>query len=253
MALKNDNYVRQKNKASAIFCTFATYLPRPNIAFTYPSCHAISVGYAQSGLKNGGTFVVPQFINVGETTILDLQSLKAVGDDASDNVQIQTLDAGGYTVDAYDWNDWAVDEPCWVDADYTPVTEVSVAPGQGFWVMGSKTAQGLQSAGKVGTSDVVVSLRNGGSATGNPFPVALDLQDIVAEGDSASDNVQIQLLDAGGYTLESYDWNDWALDTPCWVDGDYNAITGVEIAPGQGLWVMGSSSAQSIRFPAPEL
>ena len=211
------------------------------------------MGYAQSGLQNGGTIVVPQFVNVGAGESLDLQSLVAVGDDASDNVQVQTLDAAGRTVDAYDWNDWAADKPCWVDGDWNPVTEVSVAPGQGLWVIGSASTQGIQAAGKVGTEDVVVSLRNGGTSTGNPFPVSIDLQDIVAEGEDASDNVQIQTLDAAGRTVDTYDWNDWAADKPCWVDGDWNPIEGVSIVPGQGLWIIGSSSAQSIRFPAPEL
>ena len=82
---------------------------------------------------------------------------------------------------------------------------------------------------------------------------ALDLQSIKATGDDASDNVQIQTLDSHGYTVDTYDWNDWANDEACWVDGDWNPVEGVTIQPGQGLWVMGSSSAQSIRFPAPTL
>ena len=215
--------------------------------------HSQFVGYAQSGLQNGGTIVVPQFINVGETTELDLQQLIATGDNASDNVQIQTLDAFGRTVNSYDWNDWALSTACWVDEDYNPIESVTVQPGQGVWVMGSENGQGLQSAGKVSTTDVVVTLQNGGTMTGNPFPVALDLQDILAEGDGASDNVQIQVLDAFGRTVSSYDWNDWALSTACWVDEDYSAIEGVTIQPGQGLWIMGSAASQSIRFPAPSL
>ena len=197
--------------------------------------------------------VTVQFIGIGANTALDLQSIKATGDDASDNVQIQTLDSHGYTVDTYDWNDWANDEACWVDGDWNPVTEVSVSGGQGLWVMGSAVSQGIQSAGKVGLTDVIVQLRNGGTGAGNPFPVAIDLQDILAEGDDASDNVQIQTLDSHGYTVDTYDWNDWANDEACWVDGDWNPVEGVTIQPGQGLWVMGSSSAQSIRFPAPTL
>ena len=195
----------------------------------------------------------PQFVNVGSGTALDLQSVKATGDDASDNVQIQTLDAFGYTVDTYDWNDWAADEPCWVDGDWNPVEGVSIEAGQGLWVIGSTSSQGFQTSGKVGSSDVVAPLRFGGTGIGNPFPVALDIQEILAEGDDTSDNVQIQTLDAYGYTVDTYDWNDWAADKPCWVDGDWNPVENVSIAPGQGLWIIGSSSAQSIRFPAPEL
>ena len=211
------------------------------------------VGYAQSGLQNGGTIVVPQFVSVGATTSLDLQNLSATGEEASDNVQIQILDAYGRTGDTYEWNDWATESACWVDGDWNRVEGVSIDPGQGLWVMGSSVGQGLQSAGKVGTSDIVVTLRNGGTTTGNPFPIALDLQDIIAEGEEASDNVQIQVLDAYGRTVDTYEWNDWATESACWVDGDWNRVEGVTINPGDGLWVMGSSTDQSLRFPAPTL
>lgn len=199
-----------------------------------------------------GTLLTPQFVPISGEAIT-LESLVATGDEASDNVQIQTLDAYGRTVDTYDWNDWAQDVPCWVDADWEKVEGVTFAPGQGLFVMGSSSLQGIQSAGKVGTSDIVVSLRMNGTLAGNPFPVEIDLQDIIAGGDEASDNVQIQTLDAYGRTVESYDWNDWAQDEPCWVDADWEKVEGVKIAPGMGLFVMGSNDAQYLSFPAPAL
>ena len=210
------------------------------------------VGYAQNNLKSGYTMIAPQFIDIATAT-MDIQQLKATGDSTGDNVVIQTLDQGGYTVNSYAWNDWAAAEPCWVDDDYVPVEGITFEPGAGLWVQGLNTDQGIQSAGKVGTSDVVVTLRNGFTAAGNPFPVAIDLQDIVAEGDNVADNVVIQTLDQGGYTLKSYAWNDWAAAEPCWVDDDYNPVEDVVFAPGAGLWVQGISGDQSIRFPAPEL
>ena len=79
------------------------------------------------------------------------------------------------------------------------------------------------------------------------------LQSIIAVGDETSDNVQIQTLDAFGRTVDAYDWNDWANDSACWVDGDWNPVEGVTIAPGQGLLVVGSNNEQYVRFPAPEL
>ena len=194
-----------------------------------------------------------QFVNIGATKDMPLQSIVPTGDDTSDNVQIQTLDAYGYTVDSYDWNDWVADKPCWVDGDYNRIEDVSFAPGQALWVMGSDSSQGLQSAGQVNVEDVKVYLKKNGTLVGNPFPVELDIQDILADGEEASDNIQIQTLDAYGYTVDSYDWNDWATDSPCWVDGDYNPVESVKIAPGQGLWVMGSNASQYLQFPAPEL
>ena len=213
---------------------------------------SFTVGYAQSGLKFGATMTTPQFISVNGST-MDLQALIPTGEGVSDCVVIQTLDAYGRTVDSYNWNDWACDEPCWVNDDYEKIEGVSFAPGTGLWVQGDNTEQGVQSAGKVGLEDVDIALRYGATGLGNPFPVDVDLQDIIPLGEGVSDCVVIQTLDAYGRTADSYNWNDWACDEPCWVNDDYEKIEGVSFTPGQGLWVQGDNAEQSIRFPAPEL
>ncbi len=200
--------------------------------------------------------VVPQFVGIQNNSI-DLNTLVPTGAGTSDSVNIRVLDAFGRTIEGceYTWNDWAQAKPCWVDGDWNEITGVTFTPGQGLWVYGSSTAQGLQSVGKVELSDVVVTLRNGATPTGNPFPVAVNLQDIVPQGDGVSDSVNIRVLDAFGRTIEGcdYTWNDWAQAKPCWVDGDWNEVTGVTFNPGQGLWVYGSSTSQSLLFPAPEI
>ncbi len=219
---------------------------------------ANTVGYGQSDLRNGATMVTPQFAPMTGNTI-SLDSLVPTGDNLPDNIDIRVLDAAGRTVEgcAYAWNDW-VDEngPCWANGDYEKVTGVSFAPGQGLWVYGKSTTQGLRSCGQVGLADVIVTLRNGGTPTGNPFPVEINLQDIVPEGPNLPDNIDIRVLDAAGRTVEgcAYAWNDWVDENgPCWANGDYEKVTGVSFAPGQGLWVYGKSTSQTLRFPAPEL
>lgn len=189
-----------------------------------------------------------------------LSSLQAVGTEenpASDAVSVSTVDEFGTELDSYTWNDWAASTPCWADGDYNPVEGVTLTPGQAFWTAGAGADQSIQSCGEVGLQDVVVTLRNGFSLIGNPFPVALELQDIVAgtndEDAPASDSVSMSIIDAFGTEIEAYTWNDWTAETPCWADGDYNPVVGVKIAPGQGLWTAGSSDAQFVRFPAPEL
>ena len=194
-----------------------------------------------------------QFVNIGDATEMDIQQLAAVGDDAADNVVIQTLDFAGRTVDSYIWNDWVDTTPCWVNDSFEKVEGVTIAPGAAVWVQGTTTSQGIQSAGKVGTSDVVVTLKNGGTLAGNPFPVAIDIQDVVAQGTDAPDNVVIQPLDYAGRTVDSYIWNDWVDTTPCWVNDSFEKVEGVTIASGEGLWVQGTTTDQTIRFPAPEL
>ncbi len=203
--------------------------------------------------------ITPQFVNIGSTEAIPLQSIIPNGDDLSDNVYLQTLDAFGRTVDSYNWIDWAGedgDQTAWADDDGNIIENVSFTPGQGLWIYGISTDQTIQTAGKVGTSDVSVALLAGAVGTGNPFPVSIDLQDIIPEGDDLSDNVYIQTLDAYGRTVDSYNWIDWAGengDQEAWADDDGNILEGVSFEPGQGLWVYGSSTSQSIRFPAPEL
>lgn len=212
----------------------------------------LPVGYAQSGLKNGNTMVAAQFDNVAGDA-MPLQSIVPQGDDLSDNIAVATLDAAGYTVDTYVWNDWSYDEPCWVNDEFEKVEGVTLSSGSALWVQASSVAQALQSAGKVRSEDATVKLKNGNTAVGNPFPVNLNLQDIIPEGDDLSDNIAIATLDEAGYTVDTYVWNDWSYDEPCWVNDDFEKVEGVTIAAGQGLWVQGSSDKQYLRFPAPEL
>ena len=209
--------------------------------------------------------VSAQFINIGNSISNDLQSIIPIGDGIQDTVKIQTLNAYGQTVNTYMWVDGAdLDTPttgfCWADPNYTAkTTGVAFGPGQGLWVYGSSTSQALQSAGEVNTSDVSVQLRNNATPCGNPFPVSVDLQDILPSGDGIQDVVKIQTLNPYGQTVATYMWVDGAdLDTPatgsCWADPNYTAkTTGVTFAPGAGIWVYGSSTSQYLTFPAPEL
>ena len=219
------------------------------------------VGYAQTELKNGNTLAGVQFVTIGDASATPLQSIIPVGDNVSDNVVLQTLDFAGRTVDSYMWIDWAGsegDQEAWVnDETYEIIEGVSFAPGAGLCIQGTTTSQSIQSSGLVGTSDVSVTLRMGNTIVCNPFPVSVDLQDILPTGDNVSDNVVLQTLDFAGRTVDSYMWINWAGsegDQEAWVnDETYEIIEGVSFPGGTGLCVQGTSTAQAIRFPAPEL
>ena len=89
----------------------------------------------------------PQFLGIGSTTAIDLQAIKPVGDNTSDNVSIQTLDAYGRGVDNYIWCDWAGesgDQEAWSDGSGEIIEGVKFAPGHGLWVQGSASGQYLQ-------------------------------------------------------------------------------------------------------------
>ena len=249
----------ERGRSSAFYCTPPASFCKRRPAFVELSIIFAIVGYAQSALREGNTLVTAQFLNIGAEVDTALQSIKPTGDGTSDAVSIQTLDSVGRAVDTYIWCDWAGeegDQEAWSDGSGEIIEGVKFAPGTALWIQGTDANQGIQTAGAVGTSDVVVQLCAGNTAIGNPFPVAVDLQDIVPEGDGTSDNVSIQTLDSAGRAVDTYIWCDWAGeegDQEAWSDGSGEIIEGVKFAPGAGLWIQGSSDAQSIRFPAPEL
>ena len=220
---------------------------------------SFTVGYAQSGLRSGGTVLTAQFCGIGATDAMSLQSIVPTGDDIVDNVSLMTLDSYGRTVDSYAWCDYAGDsgeEVGWANDDLEIVEGVTFAPGQGLWISASSSEQNLQSAGKVGTEDVTITLRSGGTVVGNPFPVSVGLQDILPAGDDIVDNVSLMTLDSYGHTIDSYVWCDYAGDSGeevGWVNDDLEVVEGVSFTPGQGLWISASSTEQTIRFPAHEL
>ena len=217
------------------------------------------VGYAQTALQSGATMLTPQFLNVANSNAMPLEKLVPVGEsvDADGGISIQTLDAGGVTVDMYQWINWPADGIVgWCDDEWNVVSGVTFAPGAGLWVTGTGSGAAIQSAGAVGTADVQVQLRSGATATGIPYPTTVALQDIVPAGDSVNTDggITIQTLDAGGVTVDMYQWINWPADGIVgWCDDDWNVVDGVTFAAGQGLWVTGDSSGAYLRFPAPEL
>ena len=203
--------------------------------------------------------VTAQFVNVNGLSLLPISNIVPVGDDTYNNVAIQRLDSAGRTVENYVWTDaggenW--DQIGWVDDNNEIVSGVSFTSGEGLWVSGSANGQGIQTAGSVGTSDVTVQLKAGGIGTGNPFPVSVNLSDLIPSGDDTYNNVSIQTLDSAGRTVENYVWTDaggenW--DQTGWVNDENELVSNISFQPGQGLWVCGSSESQYLTFPAPEL
>ncbi len=195
----------------------------------------------------------PQFVDINKENI-SIKSLVALGEGVSENVNMRILDSAGRKVNGCEYK-WVDDEEFkgWYDPDYNELGDVSFSPGQGLWVYGLNTTQQIQMSGSVPLNDVVVNLRMGGTATGNPFPVALSIHDILAIGDKASEVINIRVLDSAGRTIKGCEYK-WVDDEELngWYDSDYNELGDVKFNPGQGLWVYGDEGL-SIRLPAPEL
>lgn len=222
------------------------------------------VGYAQTELTSGATMIVPQFGNVGGVANeFSLKSFKAVGEECSDNVFISTLNPYGGKIATYVWINYggeSGEEEIWADADTyaEPTTEVTFEPGSALWIEGISGNQAIQASGQVITSDTPVQLCDGATQAGNPTPIDLQLQDILATGEECSDNVFISTLNPYGGKISSYVWINYGGDSgeeELWADADTYAEpeTAVTFAPGLGLWIEGTSDAQYVTFPGVEL
>lgn len=189
--------------------------------------------------------VTPQFLPVSGDT-LSLSALTPVGVDVDDYaVEIQRLDVYGLTAASYTWIGGV-----WCDDNEDPVENVTISVGQGLWVFDYTGTSSLQSAGKVGTSDVVVELNSaGGIGVGNPFPITVALDGIVPVGEGVDDyTVEIQLLDEYGLTQSSFTWIGGV-----WCDDNEDPVENVTFEPGQGLWVFAYADDCALQIPAPEL
>ena len=220
------------------------------------------VGYAQSKTRDVGvSFITAQFLGISQTT-MPLQSIIPVGANA-DGANLQTLDASGRTLTSYTWAEGYADDGTdrwdltgWVDESGYLINGVAFENGAGLAIFGN--GSDVQTAGKVGGEDVAIITRSAGvTCIGNPFPVSVDLQDLLMTGANA-DGANLQTLDASGRTLTSYTWAEGYADdgTDCWnltgwADDSGYLVTGVTFAPGEGIVVFGNGA--TIIFPAPAL
>ncbi len=213
------------------------------------------VGYAENGLRKGGSLVTAQFLNVDSDTEISLSMFKPIGDGVAGEVVVQKLTSGGTTAESYYW--LADDEELpdgWYDY-YTddPRNSVTLKAGEALWVQGGNAEQSLQTSGAVGKNSITVQLRKGGTLVGNAFPMSLTLEKFIPTGDGVAGEVVVQKLTSGGTTAESYYWLADDEDLP---DGWYDYYTDdpkndLEVKSGEGLWVQGGSIDQYITIVAP--
>ena len=218
----------------------------------------INVGYAQQDLQNGFTMAGATFTAVTGDNI-QIQDIKVTGENAEEgDVNIQTLDRLGRTVNMYTYYGEDVFDDGyaagWYDDD--GLVDVDFASGQGLWIAAPDADTSVTFAGKVPTSDVVITLQNGFTATANMMPVSVSIQDIIVTGDNAEEgDVNIQTLDRLGRTINMYTYyGEDVFDDGCpagWYDDD--GLVDVTFNAGAGLWVAAPDNDTTIRFPAPEL
>ena len=189
----------------------------------------------------------------------NIQDIKPSGDNIDFGaVNIQTLDAYGRKVSMYtyygadEWDDGSA--AGWYDDD--GLVDVTFAQGQGLWVAAPDAETTLTYSGAVGTSDVIVQLQNGSTATANMMPVSMDIQDILPAGSNIDyGDVNIQTLDAYGRKVDMYTYYGEEEYDDGSVAGWYtdDGLADVSFELGQGLWVAAPDNETTIQFPAPEL
>lgn len=230
------------------------------------------VGYASANTKEGFAAVTTSFKAVsGE---INLQDLTVTGYNHADgfdgDVYLETLTETGAADETYIWLDIPKDEEDpdseafygWYDLSDTYVKNVTINPGDGFWVHSDNTAYGIQSAGAVITTSTAVLLREDGfTMVGNPIPTSVNLQSISVSGynheDGFDGDVYMETLTETGAADETYIWLDIPKDEDDpdsvafygWYNLSDEYVDKVEIGTGEALWTHSDSSDYKLVFP----
>ena len=214
-----------------------------------------------------------QFNSVGAEA-LDIQDITLVGDNANGTAWIKWWDSETRTYsdkavyakplcdpetdDDLDYGGWG-DE-----GDWYPIVK-TFSPGEGFWFSPAKNGVGITTAGTVEkTSNPYVGrsvdTANQQIMVVNAFPTALNIQDVVLDGDNANGTAWIKWWDSETRTYSDKavyakplcdPETDDDLDYGGWGDeGDWYPITKTFKA-GDGFWFSPAKGSVTICFPNP--
>ena len=226
------------------------------------------VGYAQSALKSGNTAAGAQFVPMTDDSI-DLANLTVVGyeEEQGGDIYVQRVDGKGKMIagSQYFWYDIPDDSLYgWYDGSDEPLVAgtQTVKVGEGWWIKGTATTEGIQSSGQVANAPIQVNLMNGNKFIVNPTPVAVNFNDddnngkFIAVGgytEEQGGDIYVQQVDGKGKMVAGtqYFWYDIPADELYgWYDGNDDPITGISLPAGGALWVKGTSTDEYISFPS---
>ena len=130
--------------------------------------------------------------------------------------------------------------------------------------MGDYDKESLTCAGEVSDADLSYTTRAGYNYVGNPYPSAMDIQNIQLSKNLASYEVSFQFLTAGRRRASAYNWiaaedaadyaDNWDENLGLWIDDDTSAFpeTTVTIAPGGAVQLdMGDYDGEIVNVYAP--
>lgn len=215
------------------------------------------VGYLSRDGRAQRNFYTPCFDKVGGG-VITIQDVQLTDDVETFDADLQILDENRKCIgEAYQWvaasetGDFDLDVPkgmgAWIDEGYAipeidplqfgQVVQVTLPSGAGF-----------KSSGQVSDDDAVINSRKSRNFVGNPYPVAMSIQNIQLSVDVETFDADLQILDANRKCIgEAYQWvtpsetGDFDLDVPegmgAWIDEGY-AIPKIDpLQPGEGAQV----------------
>ena len=204
-------------------------------------------------MRGGFNFVAPNFVGIGVDTI-DVQDLQLNTSAGTFEENIQILSSTGDTIEQYLWAtaaDLEAETGAWVDDEGTLI-DASLVQGDGLLLAAVNTGVEVNFAGEVATNAVTINLRTGFNFTGNPFPVAIDIQTIQLNALAGTFEENIQILSSTGDTTEQYLWAtaaDLEAETGAWVD-DEGTLIEASIAAGDGFLLAAVNSGVVVTIPS---
>ena len=202
------------------------------------SMAAMVVGYQTKDTVVGFNFIAPTFESVGSSGV-NIQDIKLDGDVNEYGDNIQVLDDGGATMETYLWT-----ADGWIDINTFEAAEKTLAAGESVLIESANSVK-VTMAGEVGASDYTTTSVAGFNFVGNTTPVDIDIQAITLAGDVNEYGDNIQILDEGGATIETYLWT-----ADGWIDINTFETATKTITAGQGLLVETANSGVTITIPS---
>ena len=202
---------------------------------------ANTVGFVENNNGNSGyNWACAPFVAVGGGGF-DIQSI--VLDDGGEGLifanALQVLDEDAYTDESYFYNEVGDGVYEWQD-DQDATADRTFDSAEGFLIEGLEDIA-LKFAGEVPDADVsFVGTTAGYTWMGNPYPAAIDIQDIVLDdgGEGLIFSNALQVLDPDAYTDESYFFNEVGDGVYEWQDENDQRATR-SFAAGEGFLIEG--------------
>ena len=233
------------------------------------------VGYLNRDGRKSRNFYTPCFDKVGggDITIQDVQ----LNDDVETfEADLQILDANRKFIgEMYQWVNAAETGPddfdlpvakgmgAWINESFELPDIDSLQFGQVVQVTLPAATDGFKSSGQVSDDDAVIVARKSRNFVGNPYPVAMSIQNIQLDDSIETFEADLQILDANRkYIGEMYQWvcaaetgpDDFDLPVPegmgAWINESFELPDIDPLQAGEGVQVT-LPTAGSITVVAP--